>query len=306
MSKDIFLSEEHQQIFDRQGFIVLDFLEEDKVLYLNQLFDRLHPNLNNSGFYSGSYSDDIQYKKTASDEIVKVFSKAYQKYFKNYTPFGGAFLFKVPGVNSDLAIHQDWTIVNEEEYVALNCWVALNDINEENGALHIVPGTHYNTIKSLRCPTIPFFFTGNDYLLEQSGIPMYVKAGQAVILNQSVVHYSVPNNSSSIRKAITAGIKSEGAQMYFHYKVPEQDQLEVFEMDDDFLISFKNFAKDIHERPYLGKSVGFKNYESPIMTQEKLIDMIEQVTQLAGYPYKYEGPKKGSFWSNLFKKMVKG
>ena len=241
MSKIIFQSSEHQILFEKQGFIVLNFLNEQELAELNQIFEELHPDLTKSGFYSGSYSTDKNYKKKASDEIVRVFSRSYEKYFKDYTPFGGAFLFKVPGENSHLSIHQDWTIVDEEVNVALNCWIPLNDIHENNGALHIVPGSHYGGYKTLRAPTLPFFFSGNDQLVEQAAIPMYVKAGQAVILNQSVIHFSTPNNSNEIRKAITAGVKSKDAQMYFHYKVSEKEELEVFEMEDDFLISFNNF-----------------------------------------------------------------
>lgn len=296
MSQRIFQSEEHQATFDQQGFLILPFLEKEDIVYLNELFDNLHPNVHQGGFFSGSYSQDLKYKKEASDKIVAVFQKAYEKYFINYAPFGAAFLYKVPGGGADLPIHQDWTIVDEEQAVALNCWVPLQDINETNGALHIVPGTHYDKIKTLRSPTIPFFFSGHDELVLQAAVPMYVKAGEAVILNQSVIHGSASNRSDKIRKAITAGVKTKGAQMYFHYKVPEKDELEVFAMDDDFLISFKDFAKDIGQRPYLGKSVGFKPYSSPQLEKTQLLDTIEKTTREAGFAYIYPKERK-SFWS---------
>ena len=65
MSKRIFKSEEHQRLFDKQGFVVLPFLTSEEVVQLNNLFDELHPDLNNGGFFSGSYSSDIDYKKKA-------------------------------------------------------------------------------------------------------------------------------------------------------------------------------------------------------------------------------------------------
>lgn len=302
MSKRIFIADEHQAKFDKQGFIVLPFLDDEDVTYLNKIFDELHPEINSSGFFSGSYSNDISYKKKASQLIVEVFSKAYEKYFTNYQPFGAAFLFKVPGENSELAIHQDWTIVDEEEHVALNCWVPLTDIHPENGALHIVPGTHYDNIKTLRAPTIPFFFSGNDREVEMASIPMYVKAGEAVILNQSVIHYSVPNRSNEVRKAITAGVKSKGAQMYFHYKLPDKNELEVFKMDDDFLISFNNFFEDIRLRPYLGESVGFKPYENPILDLRVLHETIQRTTAEAGYPFNFY-PSHSGFFKKVIQKI---
>jgi hypothetical protein len=283
MSKRIFKSEEHQRLFDKQGFIVLPFITPQEVAQLDKLFDELHPQLNEGGFFSGSYSSDIVYKKKASDAIVNAFSRAYQEIFTCYTPFGGAFLYKMPGISSELCAHQDWTIVDETQHVAINCWVPLCDVTKDNGALSILPGSQFDNFNVIRAPTLPFFFSGNDDLVMKELIPMEVKAGTAVILNQSVIHYSPPNNSKKIRKAITAGVKSEGAQMYFHYKIPDKDELEVFKMDDDFLISFKDFGNDIGKRPYLGKSIGFISFDSSRLDGGKLHAKVKEMKESAGF-----------------------
>lgn len=283
MVKRIFKNAEHQALFNKQGFIVLPFLTPEEVDRLDKLFDELHPNISEGGFFSGSYSSDFNYKKKASEEIVKVFSRAYNELFIDYTPFGGAFLYKVPGSNSELAAHQDWTIVDETKYVALNCWVPLCDVTTENGALSVLPGSHFDNFNVIRAPTLPFFFSGNDDLVMNELVPMEVKAGTAVILNQSVIHYSPPNRSHNTRKAITAGVKTIGAPMYFHYKVPDKDELEVFEMDNDFLISFKDFAKDIGKRPYMGKSIGFMPYKIPQLKRKELYLRLKEMKESAGF-----------------------
>lgn len=283
MGKLIFKSQEHQDIFDRQGFITLPFLLPEEIEILDKYFDETHPNLIENGFVSGSYSSDFDYKKRASDKIVEIFTRAYEKYFKNYTPFGGAFLYKTPGNQSSLAAHQDWTIVNEDTDVALNCWVPLCDITAENGPIMIMPGSQYNKHKALRAPTLPFFFSGNDDVVMEQLEPMIVPAGSAVILNQSVIHYSPANTTNKIRKAITAGVKSSGAQMYFHYKIPNENLLEVFEENDDFLIRFDNFMQDIGNRPKLGKSIGTIPYQLPSYSREELIKLIHQLKTNAGF-----------------------
>jgi hypothetical protein len=301
MNKRIFKSDEHQKLFDRQGFLVVLFIDQAEIKYLNDFFDSLHPDLPKEGFVSGSYSQDFDYKKKASDEIVKVFSKHYERLFVDYQPFGAAFLFKMPSQNSELAIHQDWTIVDEEKFVALNCWVPLTDVNETNGALQIVPGTHYDALKTLRAPTLPFFFTGNDDVVIEASIPMCVKAGEAVILNQSVIHYSKANSSNQIRKAITAGVKSKGTPMQFNYKdnSKNDDVVEVFEMPEDFLISFKNFANDIFQRPTMGESKGFKPYNPSKFTREELQKEIERMKTDAGF-----ASPKSVAQKNIFKRIA--
>jgi len=288
MGLQIFKNEAHQALFDKQGFIVLPFLNEKEVQELNDFFDELHPNLAENGFFSGSYSSDFEYKKKASDKIVEVFSRAYEATFIDFTPFGGAFLYKTPGVKSELAAHQDWTIVNEETDLALNCWVPLCNVTKENGALQILPGSQYKKHPVLRAPTLPFFFSGNDDVVINELETMEVSAGTAVILNQSVIHHSLPNISKTVRKAITAGVKSEGAQMHFHYKVPEKDEVEIFKQNDDFLIRFDNFMEDIGQRPKLGESVGFKPYKLPQYSREELKQLIQKMKIEAGFESKFK------------------
>ena len=273
----IFKDNTLQAKFDNQGFVVVPFLEEKDVKLLNNIFDELHPAVNSQGgFVSGSYSNDLEYKKQASDRITQVFSKNYDRLFENYQTFGAAFLYKVPSAGSELGAHQDWTIVDEEKFVALNCWVPLTDINEVNGALHVLPRSQYSKYNTLRAPTIPFFFSGNESEVIKRSMPFYVKAGEAVILNQSVIHYSPPNKSSEVRKAITAGIKTKGAPMIFHYKNPE-DKIEKFEMPEDFLIRFENFATSIFESPKLGRKISSTDFKNPVLSQENLINTLNKL-----------------------------
>ncbi len=275
-----------QALFDKQGFLIVPFIDTAEVQALIDLFNQLHPNPQGGGFVSGSYSNDYSYKRKASDAIVAAFEKHYERLFTDYQPFGGAFLYKMPSSESELSAHQDWTIVDENKYVALNCWVPLTDVNETNGALHIVPGSQYDALHTFRAPTLPFFFSGNDDVVVKESIPMYVKAGSVVILNQSVIHYSPPNKSDKIRLAITAGVKSKGAPMQFHYFDKSQanlNRLEVFDMPEDFLINFDNFYADIFERPKKGVGKGFIDYKMPSFSRDALIETIAAMKKNAGF-----------------------
>ncbi len=190
---DIFISPELQAEFDEKGFVKVPFLDEKQVSYLSDYFDQLHPSLPSEGFVSGSYSSDFAYKQKVSEEIKKVFRESNERYFKDFQAFGGSFLYKVPSENSDLVLHQDWSIVEEGKAVALNCWVPLCDTKVSNGTLMVLPGSHYNNYPVLRAPTLNFFFTGKEEMLMERLIPTNAKAGEAVILNQSLVHYSHSN-----------------------------------------------------------------------------------------------------------------
>lgn len=273
---EIFQDAELQKHFDEKGFVKVQFLDEDQINELEQLFDELHPELPTEGFISGSYSPDLQYKQKASDHIKRVFSKSYERIFKNYTAFGGSFLFKMPSENSDLVQHQDWTIVDEEKYVALNCWVPLCDTNMGNGTLMVLPGSHYPNFPVHRAPTLDFFFNGNDDLIRERLVPMNAKAGEAVILNQSLVHYSPANQSGKIRKAITAGVKTKDAPMMFYYydRAAAKAELDVYEMDENFLIMFDDFGTDIFLPPKHGKKVKTIEYQLPQPSRDEMKQLL--------------------------------
>ena len=282
---DIFIDENHQKDFDTKGFVKIQFLDTEQIAYLDTLFDELHTELPNEGFHAGSYLSDFEYKQKASNEIAKTFAKSYKKIFKNYTAFGGAFLYKMPSENSDLVLHQDWTIVDEHKAVAINCWVPLCDTTEENGTLMVLPGAHNGNYHVHRAPTLNFFFTGNEAEVMPHLVPMNAKAGEAVILNQSLVHYSPPNRSNHIRKAITAGVKTKDEPMRFYYKdqYKNEDTLEMYAMNEDFLIKFDNFIQDIFRKPKYGQFVKTIDYKLPRPNKEELNKMIHQFLQISGY-----------------------
>jgi hypothetical protein len=286
MIDSIFKDSTQQALFDRQGFIVIpNFLTEDEVLHMDRFFDEMHPSLPQEGFFAGSYSADMEYKRKVSNEIKQVYHRAYEIFFRNYTPFGGAFLFKMPSENSDLFIHQDWTVVDESKHVALNIWVPLCDIILENGPLMVIPGSHFANYPTLRAPTMRYFFDHDVDTAMQQLEPIIVKAGTAVVLNQSLVHYSPPNRSKKIRKAITAGLKTKDAQMIFHYRdsLSTSEQIEKFEMDDDFFIQFDDFFTDIYKRPSMGKFAGKMDYSVPMLSGDALQVQFSKMRRSAGF-----------------------
>jgi hypothetical protein len=288
--RPIFLSPENQALFEKQGFLILPFLNEGEVMHMDKLFDELHQQLPEMGFFAGSYSPNLEYKRRVSEEIKKVFKRRYEEVFQNYETFGGAYLFKIPSVNSELYLHQDWTVVDETKDIALNVWVPLCDITPENGPLMILPGSQFSVYPTLRSPTLPQFFDKDpQYVMDELEMQI-VKAGTAVILNQSLVHYSLPNRSDKIRKAITAGVKTKGAQMIFHYKdaLRTDNQVEKFEMNDDFFILFENFFQDIFQRPKMGQSVGFIDYTVPVCEPDVLRKLVKEMKTNAGFSVKHQ------------------
>jgi hypothetical protein len=245
----IFKSEEHQKLFESQGFVTIPMLDEIALKELNLLFDELHPTLAIDGFISGGYSSDIDYKKKSSKFITEIMESFVDKVLTDYKIYGSTFVYKIPSKNSELGPHQDWTIIDESKYFSLNCWVPLCDVSVKNGTMYVLPGSHYIKHKSIRAPSLGYYYDNYRDVVLKYMIPMKVKAGTAVIINHSIIHYSSPNLSSNIRKAIITAAKSKEAQTFLYYWNKDIHKLEKYIVKEDFALDYNDFFYDNKLKP---------------------------------------------------------
>lgn len=272
MSKRIFKDPAHQEAFETEGFVQLQLLQAGDISELLALFDHYFPEPA-EGFFSSSYLNDFDLKKEISGKVAAIIDRRLRTHFVDYRLFGSAFLSKTAGNRSEMPMHQDWTIVDEEKYVAVNVWTPLQDANKENGSLEVLKGSHaFAPVR--RSPTIPFFWAGYEGEMQKSLTALEVKAGEAVVLNQALVHYSPANQTDSVRVAITTGLLSAAASMEFYYQ-SEPGTLEVIDMEDDFLLRFEDFHEAIFKRPVFGKQRETVAYQHPDIPREQIMTYLK-------------------------------
>ena len=288
MKEPIFKNADYQRAFDEDGFVKIPLLSEEEVDTLAQMRMEYFPE-KGGVFFSSSYLDDFNLKTEISNKICKVISGKLSEHFEHYRLIGAAYLIKGCGKHSEMPMHQDWTIVDEQEFYAANVWIPLTDTDEENGTLELMKGSHrWN--EALRAPTLPMSFVGLEENLKPKLTLVPAKKGEVIILNQATIHYSKPNMTEEIRPAITTGLISKNAPLKFHYWDKEKNQIEEFEQDDDFLLRFENFMEAIYKRPLMGRSKRFFDYEIPRWTESELNQLIRLEAK----------PEKRSFFQRIF------
>ena len=124
------------------------------------------------------------------------------------------YFFKPPGTGRPIAWHQDsWYFRNiyisgvgdAIDQSTIGTWLALDDADEENGCLWVIPGSHrlgvidHSQVES------------DDYLLqkrvtvsdemEERAMPVEVPKGALVFFNNALLHRSTPNRSDRFRRA---------------------------------------------------------------------------------------------------------
>ncbi len=128
--------------------------------------------------------------------------------------------FKAAGARGQ-ALHQDQYYLRVNPGTCCAAWVALDDCDEENGCLQVVPGSHElpvlctipaDTSKSFTNVTVPI----PDDMSAESVI---MKAGDVLFFNGQLIHGSLPNVSQTRfrRSLITHYIVGEAQQVSNFY-----------------------------------------------------------------------------------------
>jgi len=289
----IFKDPVHTETLKRMGFVIVPFIEAEKVTELLQLYQQLYPE-GVKGFFSTTFANNVAHREKVNASIRAVCQEQIEDLFTDYKIFFSSFIVKAPGPESELIMHQDMTLVNETKYTGINIWCPLVDLDKTNGTIRILPGSH-RIYKTYRGASLPDIYDGIQEEIKPHMAAFHLKAGEAIIFDQSVIHYSPPNLSDKERPVINTFVSHQDAHIQICYRDKENnpDQVEIFEQEDDFLEKFENFGHNIFDKPSIGKSLGFFDYDFPQLTSEQFHAMYQSEVKPAHRASQ-------SWWSRLF------
>ena len=104
--------------------------------------------------------------------------------------------FKPAGARGQ-ALHQDQYYLRVQPGTCMAAWLALDDCDEENGCLQVVPGTqNLPLLCTVKADTTQSFTDVTVPLGEgMRSVPVVMKAGDVLFFNGQLVHGSYPNTS---------------------------------------------------------------------------------------------------------------
>ncbi len=104
--------------------------------------------------------------------------------------------FKPPGARGQ-ALHQDNYYLRVAPGTCMAAWLALDDCDEANGCLEVVPGSHrWDILCTIDADTTISFTSVTVPLAPgQKAEPVRMKAGDVMFFNGSIVHGSQPNTT---------------------------------------------------------------------------------------------------------------
>jgi phytanoyl-CoA hydroxylase len=95
--------------------------------------------------------------------------------------------------------HQDRAVTLEEADGTrmVTCWLAVTDATVANGCLRVIPGSHQGQMMP-HCPN-PQLAIPDDFIDQEAGLPLPVKAGGGILFHPLTIHGSLPNTTADVR-----------------------------------------------------------------------------------------------------------
>jgi len=201
------LTEEQQKFYHANGYMIglPPVLSPQQVLELNDGLDELMKLLRQGEdskeirewHESSRFLYDICTNDMILDHVEDVLGP-------DFYLWGSNFFIKPPRSSSTVGWHQDTYYWPLEPKISATVWLALEDVNEENAAMRVIPGSHkVGLLKHSRSSDTDSVLTleceGGQFR-EDLAVSLNVKAGAFSMHDDKLVHGS-PANSSDRRRA---------------------------------------------------------------------------------------------------------
>lgn len=252
-SRRVMIDDADQKALDDEGYVIKPFLSAEEVAYMQGLWDQETAGLTQS-MVATTMSTNKAFREHLHNEICRIFTPKLNEILKDYKPLSGAYIMKRPSPDSALVTHFDWMFVDERRFASLHVWVPFIDVDGSNGAFQILPRSHSMVNIWRGQNTLDSIFFNNRTIKPGAARTLDMKAGEALIYDNRLIHGTPPNTSNQDRLA--AGLvmipnEATPIHVYTPLEKMHDEVVEVYEVDEQFY-----FDHDIKERP-----VGYKFIE---------------------------------------------
>ncbi len=245
--------EQLEEKFQRDGYVKIPFISSEEVAALKQKFFDTLPNsggqitADETGVSGGNLitydftfiDKNVEYKREVFQIITEYFKPHVEKWLADYKPIIANYIRKKTD-NGEVPLHENWAFADEHKCCTVSIWCPLVDSTVSNGTLQVVPGSH-KRFGEVRGPMIPWELDGiKEDIIKNYLVPLETKAGDAIILDDSIVHYSAINKTDDLRLAIQLILIPEEFPSIHFYMNPgkSKEDVEVLEVDYNFYMEF--------------------------------------------------------------------
>lgn len=257
-----------------EGFCKTSFLSESQIAELTDLYEKsFNPEQVPPVFMSAGYPD-FKVRKSVHNSILEICRPSLEELFHGFKPLIALFFAKNGKVEEKLHLHQDPSFVDQSRHLQLGLWVPFQKAVEENGGMFVIPGSHlfFNPHQSRTIPQ-PWNNVTEDLLYKNiTGVPL--EKGEALIMDNRLLHGSFPNSRNERRLAMVIKLSiPESEVIDIVYPGKNKNSFSIYQQDDDYLVSEQwNPAKD--DNAYSGKYVKEVLYQNDKIDDKLFLELL--------------------------------
>ncbi len=285
---------EWEDKFIKDGYIQIPFISPKEVAELKALFFDTLPEsggqitsqetgVEDSRFISYDFTfidRNPDYKRKVFKIITEYFEPHMNRILDDFRPIIANYIRKKADTG-EVPLHENWAFADEKKCTTVSIWCPLVDSTVENGTLQVVPGSQ-KRFGEYRGPMIPWELDGiKDEIIKNHLVPLETKAGDCVILDDSIVHYSAINKTPGLRLAIQLiCVPSEEPSIHYHLDMQNNpNEIAVLKVSDEFYMEFNPWKKPdgvkvIGKVPFVNRRIDEQEFKerlkAPGFDQSKL------------------------------------
>ena len=123
--------------------------------------------------------------------------------------FWEQYVIKAGDPDTTFSWHQDSGYVHEHHDPYLTCWIALDDVTEENGSVYLLPYSRSGIKSYIKHIEDPRMADKVCYFGSDKGVPVIVPAGSIAVFSSVVIHSSGANHTDKLRRVYLAQYSGE-------------------------------------------------------------------------------------------------
>ena len=173
-----------------------------------------------------------------------------ERVFHQFSCTSFTYQVKGTGEKSELFAHQDWSFTDEKHFRTYTFWLTLHDSFPGNGTVYVLPKSHRH-LTGIRGAGIDSVFDEVREEAKKSMVPVNVKAGELLLFDSALAHFSPPNHTREKRVSVMTNITNHGAgfMLYFGKRHGDLNEIDGYRVSDDFLLRYENFKSDYTSPP---------------------------------------------------------
>jgi phytanoyl-CoA dioxygenase PhyH len=232
-----------QANFRESGYVQVPLPSTEEMAHLLLHLPTLRPDayytpIGRSGFehkYLCSFLDaSTECIRRAFDLVGSLLSTQVDRALNGYRVLSCDFYVMPPG-RGEFVIHQNWPTIADLNNNTVTIWCPVSDVLASNGALQFVVGGH-KILEHVQGPISPAYFaTFCRELIQEYLTPNQMNAGEAMIFEDGLNHWSTNNDSDKAWVAIEiARIPAEAQPVFCFFNPQQADRFALVEADQDF------------------------------------------------------------------------